>query len=259
MEAIDPDGPNAMEPDDTGEWKRLDALNALARGAELAMLRDPLFDLIRSLNLSGYKFCVALPEEVEFRIIAVIAGGALDAAPDDFLFSTIGPGDPILWESYRTVTPVSWTPYFTDARRMELSGVSRLASRGVTSGASIPIISRQRSCRASLCVSGAPGEAPTALDLRLPEFWPMLRLAGLTLLEVGVAEAERRAQTPLTESEVAALKALSQGLTVKETARELGKSERTIRNQLESARMRIGARTTIEAIAKWVQRSSSLG
>ena len=247
-----------MEPSKPIGWEHIDALQSLARCADLEMLRGPLGALTESLGLGGYKFCIAAPETERFRIIAVIAGGDLDAAPEGFLFSTIGPDDPILWESYRSVTPVSWTPYFADARRMEASGVSALASRGVTAGASIPILSRSRNCRASLCVSGAAGEAPTSLDLRLPDFWPLLRLAGLALLEVGVAEAERREKTPFSDSELAALTALSKGLTVKETARELGKSERTIRNQLDSARARIGANTTIEAIAKWLQGSAKI-
>ena len=245
-----------MQQAKTLAWEHLNALQALARGADLEMLREPLGALIESLNLSGYKFCVAMPEAGEFRIIAVIAGGALDAAPKHFLYTTIRPCDPILWESYRSAAPVSWTPYFADARRMQMSGVGPLASRGVTSGASIPILSQYGACRASLCVSGAPDEKPTALDMRLPDFWPLLRLAGLTLFEAGVAEALRREQSPLTSSEIAALQALSQGLTVKEAAQELGKSESTIRNQLDSARARIGAKTTVEAIAKWMKRAS---
>ncbi len=247
-----------MGPSKPLGWEHIDALQSLARCADLEMLREPLGALTKSLGLGGYKFCIAAPESHVFRIIAVIAGGNLDTAPDGFLLTTIGPDDPILWESYRSTMPISWTPYFADARRMKSSGVNDLASRGVTAGASIPILSRSRNCRASLCVSGALGEPPTSLDLRLPDFWPLLRLAGLALLEVGVAEAERREKTPFTESEVAALTALSKGLTIKQTALELGKSERTVRNQLESARARIGANTTIEAIAKWLQGTAKI-
>jgi len=254
--AMEEDG--ALAPSRFVGWEHIDALQSLARCADLEMLREPLGALTESLGLGGYKFCIAAPEAPGFRIIAVIAGGDLDTAPEGFLFSTIGPNDPILWESYRSVTPISWTPYFSDARRMKASGVGALASRGVTAGASIPILSRSKNCRASLCVSGANGEAPASLDLRLPDFWPLLRLAGLALLEVGVAEAERREKTPFSDSEVAALTALSKGLTIKEVARELGKSERTIRNQLDSARARIGASTTIEAIAKWLQGSAKI-
>ncbi|MEM7211437.1 MAG: hypothetical protein AAF479_05985, partial [Pseudomonadota bacterium] len=81
----------------------------------------------------------------------MIAGGDLDTAPECFLGVKIGPNDPILWESYRSTTPVSWTPYFSDAHLMELSGVNQLADRGVTSGASIPILSQANTCRATLC------------------------------------------------------------------------------------------------------------
>lgn len=246
------------DPFKTAGWEELDALQSLGRCADLAMLREPMEALVKRLGLSGYKFCIAAPEAKGFRIVAVIAGGALEVAPEQFMFSTIGPGDPILWESYRSVTPVSWTPYFADARRMKASGVAGLAARGVTSGASIPILSRSRNCRASLCVSGAEGEESTSLDLRLPDFWPLVRLAGLALLEVGVVEAERHRRTPFSDSEIAALTALSKGMTIKEAARELGKSERTLRNQLDSARARVGAATTIETIAKWLMGAARL-
>lgn len=129
----------------------------------------------------------------------MIADGDLDVAPERFLDARIDPNDPILWESYRSTTPVRWTPYFADAHLMDVSGINQLASRGVTSGASIPVLSQNQTCWASLCVSGGRAEASEALDLRLPAFWPLLLLAGLALFEVGVAEAserERRAMTP---------------------------------------------------------------
>lgn len=232
-------------------WAELDALQALARGSSLELMRRPLAALTAALDLGGYKFCIASPEPEGYRILAVIAGGDLDAAPEGFLDSRIEPSDMILWESYRSTMPVSWTPYFADPRLMEASGVSRLAERGVTAGASIPILSQHRTCRASLCVSGMRAEAPGALDLRLPAFWPLLRLAGLALFEAGLAEAAARGRSRLTPNEVAVLSALADGLRIREVAAKLGKSERTIRNQLESARLRIGATTTIEAVVRW--------
>ena len=237
-------------------WTELDALQALARGANLGLMRAPLSALTDALGLGGYKFCVAAPEPDGYRVIAVIAGGDLETSSSTFLDAHIGPGDPILWESYRSVSPVSWTPYFTDKHLMEASGVNLLAERGVTSGASIPILSQNKTCRASLCVSGAQQEPPDSLDLRLPAFWPMLKLAGLTLFEVGMAEAAGRKRNTLTQSETAVISALAEGLRIKEIAEKLGKSERTIRNQLESARERIGAATTIEAVVRW-QRSGA--
>ncbi|MEL7466523.1 MAG: LuxR C-terminal-related transcriptional regulator [Pseudomonadota bacterium] len=236
-------------------WRELDALQTLARGANLKLMRSPLSDLIAALGLGGYKFCIAAPEEGAFRILAVIAGGDLNASPDGFGDALIGPSDPILWESYRSATPVSWTPYFRDQRLMEASSVSQLAAKGVTAGASIPILSRNQTRRASLCVSGGAGEAPEALDLRLISFWPVLRLAGLALFEAGMAEVAARADRRLTPSETAVLSALSEGMRIKDVAASLGKSERTIRNQLESARARIGAATTIEAVVRWERRA----
>ena len=240
MEAFGPDG-----------WKELDALQMMARGGNLTLMREPLAALTEALNLGGYKFCIAAPETGAFRILAVIADGDLGGAPEGFGDMVIGPGDPILWESYRSATPVSWTPYFRNARLMEASGVGGLAARGVTAGAPIPIMSSNHTCRASLCVSGGDGEAPEALDLRIASFWPLLRLAGLALFEAGAAEAAARGRGRLTPSETAVLSALSGGMRIKEIAESLGKSERTIRNQIESARKRIGAATTIEAVVRW--------
>ena len=236
-------------------WAQLGALQTLARCTSLQSMRKPLGELTAALELGGYKFCIATPEPDGYRIRAVIAGGALDTAPEGFLGAKIGPNDPILWESYRSIAPVSWTPYFADTLLMAASGVNQLAEKDVTCGASIPILSQANTCRATLCVSGRPHEEPECLDLRLPAFWPLLRLAGLALFEAGMAEATERAQSDLTPSEVAVLSALSDGKRIKDVAYEMGKSERTIRNQLDSARLRIGASTTIEAVVRW-QRSN---
>lgn len=239
-------------------WAELDALQALVRGGSLELMRRPIGALNAALGLGGYKFCIAKPEHDGYRVLAVVSGGDLAEAPSAFLDTKIGPGDPILWESYRSSAPVSWTPYFSDAHLMEVSGVRRLAERGVTSGASIPILSANETCRASLCVSGAHQESPDSLDLRLPAFWPLLKLAGLALFEAGMAEAAKRKREKLTHSEVAVLAALADGLRVKEIASKFGKSERTIRNQLDSARERLGAATTIEAVARWQRSAASL-
>lgn len=251
-----PDSDRMTDEQTPTGWPELESLQALARGASLELMRSPLSTLNKVLGLGGYKFCIATPEPGGFRVIAVIAGGDLNAAPSTFLDSMIGPNDPILWESYRSSAPVSWTPYFTNTHLMDVSGVSKLAERGVTSGASIPILSQNNTCRASLCVSGADQEPPGSLDLRLPAFWPILKLAGLAMFEAGMAEAAERKRTKLTQSEVAVLSALADGLRIKEIALKLGKSERTIRNQLDSARDRIGAATTVEAVVLW-QRSEA--
>lgn len=248
-------GDREMSASNATAWAQLGALQTLARCTSLQSMRRPLGELTDALELTGYKFCIATPEPDGYRIRAVIAGGALDAAPESFLDAKIGPNDPILWESYRSISPVSWTPYFSDAHLMEASGVNQLADKGVTCGASIPILSQANTCRATLCVSGGSQEDPGCLDLRLPAFWPLLRLAGLALVEAGMAEAAERSQSDLTRSEVAVLSALSTGKRIKDVADEMGKSERTIRNQLDSARLRIGAATTIEAVVRW-QRSS---
>ena len=53
----------------------------------------------------------------------------------------------------------------------------------------------------------------------------------------------------LTPSEIAVMNALAKGMRPQQIAEELGKSEKTIRNQITSAKARLGARTRDQALS----------
>lgn len=56
-------------------WEELDALQTLARGASLDMMRKPLKGLTDALPLGGCQFSIASPEPDGYRILAVTSGG----------------------------------------------------------------------------------------------------------------------------------------------------------------------------------------
>ena len=60
----------------------------------------------------------------------------------------------------------------------------------------------------------------------------------------------------LSPKELAVLNAAAQGMTVKETARELGSSPRTVEAQLDSVRRKLGAKNIAHAVAIFVLMSA---
>lgn len=71
------------------------------------------------------------------------------------------------------------------------------------------------------------------------------------LFEAGLTEAAERKRHLLSHSEEAVLSGWADGLQMKEIASSLGKSEDMIRNQLESARERLGDARTSQAVMLW--------
>jgi DNA-binding CsgD family transcriptional regulator len=61
---------------------------------------------------------------------------------------------------------------------------------------------------------------------------------------------------PLTDAELAALEAIGRHGTAKQAAFALGKSRRTLEQQLASARHRLGVGSTVEAIYRLREREA---
>lgn len=92
----------------------------------------------------------------------------------------------------------------------------------------------------------ANGPAKSQAGPERPPF--LLRVALATFLETTCGEAST-AGSGLSAAEVAVLELVAVGLRPSEIARQRRTSVRTIRNQLESARIRLCARTTAHALA----------
>ncbi len=71
------------------------------------------------------------------------------------------------------------------------------------------------------------------------------------------ASVERSTRPELSSAEAAAVSLLATGLTYAEIARRLGKSARTIDNQLRSARRKLGARNSMELVRAYEARTLS--
>ncbi|MEL6766289.1 MAG: helix-turn-helix transcriptional regulator [Pseudomonadota bacterium] len=225
-----------------------------------------MLDLCAHARTGGFKFCIATGRGRGLLVLSVMAGGDLAAAegtlpgrwledPEDPLFRAYRSPDPVLWSGYLRRRRPAPAPAPAPAPTSAGIAIGEMAALGPTCGASLPIVSRAGRKRASLCISGEAGEAPEAFDRRFPEIFPTLRLAALTLLNFALERAERQARRDLTHSEVAVIERLADGLRPQRIAAELGKSETTIRNQVASIRVKLGARSALEAVAIWNMRT----
>lgn len=237
------------------------ALKSLTNGDSFDALAAPFSELLAAFDLHGYRFCLASVEATGFRVMFVRAGQDLSRAGVAEPGAMVHDEWPILTECYRRGEHLSWTPFLANARAAPhdvTRAVRTLIQENVTAGVSVPLFRKSRHFRASICVSGRKGEDPAAFETRSASFRPFIRLAGLALFEAVVGRERNLTHRAITLSERAVLDGLARGLRVREIAVELGKSERTIRNQIESARLRLDANTTIEAIAKWIKHCSLL-
>lgn len=96
---------------------------------------------------------------------------------------------------------------------------------------------------------GALGETP-ALELRntYNRNRTLIYLAALSYLDVHLRDSGKRDGGLLTRSEVDVLTELARGAAPAEVARARGKSIHTVRQQIASARKRLGARSVAEAV-----------
>lgn len=237
------------------------ALKAIASGGQFDELLIPFTHLLDALDLHGYRLCLASGNGDQLKVIFFFANGPLARLGGAVSGENVDCSWPLLGDCLRTRQVLSWTSFLDGAEATcATSNDTRqmLASQNITAGVSVPVFSKSFRLRASVCATGRPGEDPRAFDERVASLWPYLRLAGLALFEAAVVEAQRAAADTVTSSEHAVLSALERGLRVKDIAAELGKTEGTIRNQMESARLRLEATTTVQAVATWIKTRSPL-
>lgn len=231
--------------------KEIVELSAAATLEDLTRAADTLMS---ELELGGYKFCVASARASRLIVLAVISGGDLAVAEAVLSGKLLSDPEDPLARTYWTQQPVLWSAHLSEAGPRTESR-SQLEALGVSCGASIPVISRSGQKRASLCVSGAPDEAPEAFDERFPQMAQTLRLSGLIMFEFGLELARQRAAVALSPSEAHVLELLAAGYRPREIAEAMSKSESTVRNQIASARERLGADSALQAVAIWNMRA----
>jgi len=130
-----------------------------------------------------------------------------------------------------------------------------LSSRGVAETVAVykRAVASEQIGLIALSNDSAKGDRP-----RLTASLPVLRLALYALSETHIetARPEKAQRLSRTQSEV--LQAFARGLSPNEIAELRGTSIRTVRNQLEAARKRLGARSNAHAIAIAIERRAIL-
>ena len=80
--------------------------------------------------------------------------------------------------------------------------------------------------------------------------WPVFVKEIEAFLRTAGAEAAEQSAAGLSAAEAAVLELMARGLANSEIARRLGKSEKTVRNQVSAIFDKLGVRTRAEAIVK---------
>lgn len=178
------------------------------------------------------------------------AGGALKRVIDPCKADEGSLKDEIVDRLRRAGQAFSFTPFLAAAdMRGENTLAERMRAEGVTCGGAVATLTPGTMRVGSLSVIGAQGEQPQAFDARFIEIWPVLRLAALPLAELAARILRKGSAPSVSAKEAEVLCELAKGKRPAEIAVALGKSESTVRNQIDSAKARLGVRTSIQAVA----------
>lgn len=234
---------------------RLEALSAVVRATEKDAAGASLGVLVRTLGYRGFAL-VILPNE---RIVSsgwglVLGEGAVRAALEASLRANPGPGDPVVRRLATTGDGFTLERYLRRPVDPE---------RGGTLSAVIATFAAHGLCNVAMTpVAGPIGAAPCALALAGPNeldadaFAALFAETGwLAALAASAVLVRHHAPTPasdcrLTASETSVVLDLARGLRPREIAARLGKSERTVRNQVDSAKRRLGVETSAGLVAE---------
>lgn len=232
----------------------LSALRSLATGRDTDAFFEAMEALRETLNFSGHRLRIATPRDRGYCVFweyslgsfasfargarpKMAAGGASSFAP--FL---IEEPETQFWRRPSENAP-------SEAMSNDL--MTSFEKLGVKAGATYPLSLLNGNQIAFTCVAAAIGETPAAFEARFPRLVPDLKLATLVAADFALRHFTRVSREVLTPNQAIVLDFLSEGQRLRDIAARLGKSERTVRHQLASARERLGAATTTEAIAKW--------
>lgn len=229
-------------------------LRRIAESKRLSQAGRPLRALFDGLGLTGFAFGALYREDDRLVLAPVLASGALEPVAAAYVAQNLAAGDPIAQRAYRERDAVLWTPFFADPRNRgederRRDVVELLLAHGVGCGASLCVAVPGSVYRGLLSVSGPRDASPEQFDRLFAEIGWIARLAALMLADIGLGGAVAPGGRRVSHSETLVLSELAAGLRPAQIAQRLGKSERTVRNQIASAQQRLGARTRDHAVA----------
>ena len=210
---------------------------------------------VQSAGFDGYKFCLIWAHEDELFSKNIAAHGIMADAfgvgetfkhpnTDAVISRIVNNSEPFIWSCVQGAIGC-------DLPIPNCTFACKSTDDVCTWGASVPFAPSLASVGASLCVF-ANGEDIERYNQAFIRSKAALRLAAAVLFSKSDRVNIGSINSPLTASEESVFAALSRGRRPKEIAQATQRSESTIHNHIESARARLGARTTYEALAIWM-------
>lgn len=232
----------------------LAVLRDIVESRRLSGCMERFAALLESLGYSGFVFGALYREGSALGYEPVAMRGALTPVTEVYMHEAMLADDPIAARAYTDTRPFTWAEYQRNPDSLEggegrRKVINNLLAHGVTCGASIPTASPGSMFHGVLSVSGPAGMTPEAFET---QFWRtawLAQAAGKLLKDMMLQEVIDSRVSRLTPSEIAVMNALAKGMRPQQIAEELGKSEKTIRNQITSAKARLGARTRDQALS----------
>ncbi|SET25783.1 helix-turn-helix transcriptional regulator [Oceanicella actignis] len=243
-------------PSDDPAAQAMFALNALREMTESKKLSDSqerFASLLESLGYSGFVFGALFRDGADMAFEPILMRGAMTPVTEMHAHQNLIRGDPIIARAYRAAAPFTWAEFYRQREAADEPGaravIENLLAHGVTCGATFPSASPGSMFHAVLSVSGPAGMTSEAFET---QFWRtawLARAAATLLKDLMLKEVIDSRVSRLTPSEVAVMNELAKGLRPQQIAQIFGKSEKTIRNQITSAKARLGARTRDQALS----------
>ncbi len=230
----------------------LNALRDMAESTKLSSCMERFAALLESLGYTGFVFGALFRDGDKFAAEPIAMRGALTPVTEVYLHENMVVDDPIAARAYGESKPFTWAELFRNPDQAGAGSrvvMENLLAHGVTCGATIPAASPGSMFRAQLSVSGPAGMTSEAFET---QFWRtawLARAATLLLKDLMLKEVIESRVSRLTPSEIAVMNELAKGLRPQQIAQAFGKSEKTIRNQITSAKARLGARTRDQALS----------
>jgi DNA-binding CsgD family transcriptional regulator len=231
--------------------RRLALLSKIAEARDIDAAREAMDRLVRELGFTGWVVSghqihpdgaqVSAIDGDKRAVASVRAYHEAGLAAGDPLFQGLSAGAPVVTATRMFMDP---RPRGPQDRRDEV--VSLLTRHGLTNLGAVRL-DEMRGELGVISVGVHDKEAAARFDAEIVRARTILRLAGTAYL-AKLGNASTREQI-LTPAERGVLARLARGDRPEEIAEATGRSVRTVRHQIESARRRLGSATTVAAVA----------
>lgn len=219
-----------------------------ARSSELALREfDDLLSLTPIRSFLLFRVIIVAPDGIASEVVAAsplsVPNVAHGPVPEEWVARVLrhetGPGH----------TAVNNTSSAKSRKKVSASAILRLGTSGALEAAAIAVESDNPGEQAYFACLADGSLSGEALTHALEEWGWLIDIGAGLLLRHFPASMNSDDDALLTASEARVLKGLARGLSAEQIAEETGRSLSTIRNQLRSARVRLGARSTAETLA----------